>query len=263
MTVKRYYVDAPYGQIHYKVWGDIKDDKPLLLCLPPSPFSGVAYNTIAPFLASKYNVVALDYPGFGNSDTPTVEATIQIFAEAAITVTMQLRANKDIDVLGFHTGCLVAMEAACKKPKVFRQLILVDVPFFSVETQTELLSKKYGEISLSPDLSCLQPVWESCVINRKETLGMARAYELFVDQCRLGERGGVAFQAAFTYDCWGQASKVNAPTTIIATKAGLYEESLEAHRQIPGAELVEVHDVTISVLEQSALKIANIIMNDG
>jgi len=260
MISKRYYFDLPYGQLHYTAWGDLEENKRVLLCLSPSPFSHISYNTIAPMLAAEYYVVAVDYPGLGNSDGPSGTLTIGLIAEAVIELVRAFRSKNRIDVLGFHSGALVAIEAAVCSVDLFQNLILVDVPFFDEDERSLHLSKNYGQIKLSPNLSCLQTIWDSCVTNRLDTLGLKRGFELFLDQASLGERGGIIFEAAFKYDCFRQARKVKTPTTVIATRAGLYEESLKAHSAISNAKLVTVEDVSVSVLENAASQISDCIL---
>lgn len=89
-------------------------------------------------------------------------------------------------------------------------------------------------------MSCIQSVWDTGITNHLKTVNMERAFPLFIDQLCLGETGGAAFQAAFTYPCFAQGGKVATPTTIIATKAGLYEENLAACEIVSGANLVKV-----------------------
>jgi len=55
---------------------------------------------------------------------------------------------------------------------------------------------------------------------------------------------------------------MNIPTTVIATKAGLYEESLLTAKTIKGARLIKATDISVSVLEQTAPKLAAIILTD-
>lgn len=254
---KRSYFDWSGGQLHYTTWGSMGAGRPILLCFPPSPFSAVAYKTIAPMLAAKYCVIAVDYPGLGNSDWPDAPITIGLISEAVLELAATFEGKGPIDLLGFHSGTLVAIESVVRVPDLFRNLILIDVPFFKEADRKVHLTKKYGQINLGSELMCLQKIWDSCVSNRLSRLGLERGFELFLDQASLGEKGGVIFEAAFQYDCYGQAGKVTTPTVVIATRAGLYQESLGTHQVIPGAKLVTVEDVSVSVLEEAASKMSD------
>ena len=64
--MKRGYIDIPEGQIHYRTAGS---GEPLLL-LHRSPSSSEEFGDVIPILARDYWVVAMDTPGYGNSDDP-------------------------------------------------------------------------------------------------------------------------------------------------------------------------------------------------
>jgi len=81
-------------------------------------------------------------------------------------------------------------------------------------------------MELTPELSTLSDAWASSITRKLENISLKRAYELFMDQISTGEYGSSAYKAAFSYHCLDRFEKTNIPTTVIATKAGLYEESL-------------------------------------
>ena len=61
-------------------------DAPTVLLLHGFPTSSHMFRDLIPLLAAKYHVVAPDYPGFGNSTTPSVDAFEYTFANLAAVV---------------------------------------------------------------------------------------------------------------------------------------------------------------------------------
>jgi pimeloyl-ACP methyl ester carboxylesterase len=74
-------------------------------------------------------VIAIDTPGYGNSDGPSEVITIEDYAAA---IAEGLRGlgygpNRPIDVLGLHTGALIAAELAIAEPRSVRRVVLSGV----------------------------------------------------------------------------------------------------------------------------------------
>ncbi len=248
----KHYIDGPFGQIHIRRWGDDSCNEPLLICLAPSPFSGVAYSTLAPLLASERRVVAIDYPGYGLSDPCDKAPLIEDYAKAVAAVIEALSADEPVDLLGFHTGCLVAVETSLLFTERVKRMLLVDVPFFEPAKQEELLAKTPLESELSSELLGLNKAWDFCVAKRLEHIPLPRAYDMFLDYISAGQASNAAFRAAFQYSCEAQFSKVSTPCWVIATSSGLFEPSRATAEVIQNAELVELTEITVAVLEKGA-----------
>lgn len=260
MRTYRQYIEGPFGQIHLHIWGDLTTADHVFVCLAPSPYSGKSYKTIAPHLAEKYPVIAVDYPGYGQSDPVDGQPSIRDFANVAAAVIQNFVPTKKVILIGFHTGCLVAAETSLLGLNNVDRNILIDAPFFTDEKLVGLKKAKVGQLELSRELDCLSPAWGLSVQRAGAHIHIERAFDNFVDQVSSGVNGGDAFSAAFEYDCNGQFAKVDKKTFVIATQAGLYEESCRAARAIPGAKLVEVTSIPASVLEKEAAQTAKYVL---
>lgn len=90
--------------------------------LPPAPHTGAFYDTMRESL-SDFDTEALTYPGYG--DAPAIESpSIEGYAKALLPV------EKNAILIGFHTGCLVALEMAAQQEDIGK-IILVDVPLLA------------------------------------------------------------------------------------------------------------------------------------
>ena len=126
------YIDLDWGQIHRLQAAPSLVTEPTLVCFPPNPFSGNYYRQLMASLALDRTVVALDYPGLGQSDPSTTWRTVGDLAEIMIDAieTARLRDEHDqtIDVCGYHTGAMVAAEVAIRRPDLVRHVVLIGVP---------------------------------------------------------------------------------------------------------------------------------------
>ena len=70
MSIKGY-INGPEGQMHYRRSLECEPSDNGLLCFHMSPYSSIIYeNLLEEAKALDKNFVAIDTPGFGNSDEP-------------------------------------------------------------------------------------------------------------------------------------------------------------------------------------------------
>lgn len=251
--MKRAYADTAFGQIHLRRLAAREERAPPLVCLHPAPYSGLNFTTLAPKLNAGRTIIAPDYPGHGLSDAPTGRPTIADYAAAMLEA---VSGAGPCDLLGFHTGCLVAAEMALQDPAVVRRVILVDIPFFPPAERPGLRDRMGRGIALTADLDCLAAAWDFSVAKRLDTMGLDRAYALFIEHIRGGATAGDAFEAAFSYAPEDRFPEIARPVAVIATQSSLLAGTREAAAVIPGARLIERLDVTGGVLEAGADAIA-------
>jgi pimeloyl-ACP methyl ester carboxylesterase len=75
--------------------------------------------------SEKYQVIAVDLPGFGKSGNNRSEWTINSFGEDIATIIRQLN-QKKVVLVGFSMGAPVVIEAATKMPDQVIGVVLVD-----------------------------------------------------------------------------------------------------------------------------------------
>lgn len=128
-AIRRRFIDGPTGQIHLRVAGEGKAGVPLFL-FHMSPNSGRIWETIQAEMARDRPVVAIDTPGFGESDTPMEPPEIADYARTMAHVAATLGIGR-IDVMGYHTGSLTAVETALQQPALVRKVVMVSAPFYT------------------------------------------------------------------------------------------------------------------------------------
>ena len=102
-------------------------------------------------LAAHHRVLAIDLPGFGNSDKPTLDYTIDLFVKAVRDL-MTCEGLERAAVMGVSMGGRVALGLALDSPEVVERLVLVDAlgvgPPRRVLAYRVLLTKGLGELTL-------------------------------------------------------------------------------------------------------------------
>jgi pimeloyl-ACP methyl ester carboxylesterase len=128
--LRKMYVDCRFGQLHlhtsFPSSGGFDELTPLL-CVAPSNRTGRVFRPLLRDLGRDRSVYAPDLPGSGESDGPDHAPAVADHAAAFVDLIDSLRL-KQVDVLGYQSGSLAAIELALAKPEQVRRLILVGVP---------------------------------------------------------------------------------------------------------------------------------------
>lgn len=256
-AIERQYADTSFGQVHVRSHYPIGDDnRPPLICLHPAPSSGLYFTTVQPMLARNRHVSAPDYPGYGGSDPQEKPLSVAEYANAILETIAFLSFNQPVDLLGFHTGCLIAAEIAHSSTDWVRRVVMCDVPYFTADQQAALRDTMTQPMPVSTELESLRKPWDFNVAGRVDDVPLPRALELFAEHVRAGSRDWFAFDAAFRYDCAGRFSALAADVVCLGTQSGLLEPTKAAAAVIPDARFIDVPEVKSAVFESGAKDIA-------
>ncbi|GMG86308.1 alpha/beta fold hydrolase [Biformimicrobium ophioploci] len=153
--IRRGYLDADCGQLHYRICGEVS--APLLLLLHQTPSASEMYEPIMARLAKNFLVVALDTPGFGSSD-----ALVGEFSIAAVARTIQAAVAREFGgpvlVFGHHTGAAIAVQLAFDYPQFVRAIALCGPTLLS-EQQRKQLPATASPIALCESGVHWQEMW--------------------------------------------------------------------------------------------------------
>jgi pimeloyl-ACP methyl ester carboxylesterase len=255
--MKKLYSNTSYGQVHARIQEATGDASSApLVCLHPAPSSGLYFKTAMPLLNDGRDVLAPDYPGYGGSDPLDEPPAIGDYASAILEFLDSAGIDCPVDILGFHTGCLVAVEMAHLNLEAIRKIVLCDIPYFTAEQQDGMRDKVTQPMPLGAELQSLEGPWAFNVGSRIKDVAIDRAFELFAEHCRAGTRDWYGFGAAFSYDCVGRFSTLHADVTCLATQSGLHAPTVAAAAALPTAEFIDVPEVTTAVFEVGAEAIA-------
>ncbi len=261
MKQQKGYCDGPEGQLHWRMAEPAEvPAKPDLYCLSPAPFSSIAYADILPRLAHTRRVIAVDYPGQGGSDGDAECPTIESYAVSMLAAMKQLSNDTTVDVTGFHSGTLVAVETALQNAERIGEIVLVDVPAFDHETRVKYQSIIGAPFKPNDKLESLSKAWDMSVLNRKDAQPLDECLKLFADMVANGPRMNATFHAAFSYDVDAKFAALDRGMAIVATKSGLLDPSRRAAQLIKHSVLIERLDIQGSVLNARALSTAECVL---
>lgn len=110
-------------------------------------------------LAERHRILAIDLPGFGRSDKPALQYTIDLFVKAVHDL-MCFEKLERAAVMGVSMGGRVALGLALKAPEMVERLVLVDALGVgapkAVLAYRLLLTRGLGELTLSSTARALR-----------------------------------------------------------------------------------------------------------
>ena len=158
VEIVRRFVSVPAGVIHLAEAGE---GKPVLL-LHQTPRSSDEYRDVLPILGQRRRAIAMDTLGFGaSSRLPEGEYSIEKWAAGVIELLDALGIDR-ADVVGHHTGAVIATELAAVHRDRVRSVVLssnsfVDSAYRSANSGPAVVD----EAMARPDGSHLVELWRS------------------------------------------------------------------------------------------------------
>ncbi len=198
MTRTAHYIDCKFGQLHFYKQGEEGANTPLI-CFHMSPYSGRYYEKFQSEMAKDRLVICPDTPGYGGSDSPDAPASIEQLAGAMIELIEGL-GFAQVDLLGFHTGVLIATEIANRCPDMIRKLVLPGIPLVPADKRAAIRKNYENPRPYFEQDDFLSAKWAEAVASDKEGWDKERKIEMFADVMRAGFKSNWGFMAVFDYD---------------------------------------------------------------
>lgn len=251
VPVRRGYVDATHGQVHVRTAGSGERSTTPLVCLHMSPASGLVYERFMAEMGGSRQVIALDTPGFGASDPLRAHPKIEDYARVVAEVIESLRLPAPVDLLGYHTGSLIALELSRTRPDLVRRLVAVSLPVFSEAELVAFRALYSPEPIFTLDGANLLSKWSWFVdffrvgsVNTVED-----AARIFVARLSGGENHWWGHRAAFAYDVVAAAEEVDLPMLVLNPDDDLRTHTPRIMPHLVGATLADVPQWTHGFLD--------------
>jgi len=259
------YIDLDWGQIHRLQAAPSLVTEPTLVCFPPNPFSGNYYRQLMASLALDRTVVALDYPGLGQSDPLTTWRTVGDLAEIMIDAIESARLtdeqHQSIDVCGYHTGAMVAAEVAIRRPDLVRRVILIGVPYFADPAENDAeLQNVMQDRPLPTELAALESSWRFTMTDRHPDVVLERAYNNFLESAAAWRARAPVYRALHGYAAADRAVLVTQPALILNPHGGLKTHTRAYAQLIQDVSLVELPHLSYGVFDVAPEQIADIML---
>jgi len=248
---RRTFVDGPFGQIHAWMTPPVAGRAPLVL-LHPSPYSGAYYHALMHVMAPGRQLIALDTPGFGASAPPPGPTRLEDYAAALAQAVEGLKLeDSKFDLMGFHTGAMIAVELAVQQPDRVRRLILAGLPFQELAARAMVFAPMTKAPTLAEDGAHLMTYWKAIVGARSDGLSLLAAQRKFADTMSALPQVWRAYEALSRYPAEIQIPKVRQAVRLLFINEGLRAWTLRAVPLFRNAELVDLPD-----LDRDAFEIA-------
>jgi pimeloyl-ACP methyl ester carboxylesterase len=133
--------------VHYREWNNTGKSGGALVFLHGWRLDGTIWFPIITALLEKtrYNIYALDLPGFGKSQTPPSDFSLDGYREIIKTFAEKLELY-NIVIVGHSFGGRIAIMCAAMYPDIFQKIVLVDSAGIPDKTRKIRLKKRLVKI---------------------------------------------------------------------------------------------------------------------
>ena len=237
--VKKNYIDSLYGQLHYRKAGTITSSPPLI-CFHMSPNSGKIYEKFMEEMSKDRIIYAPDTPGFGESDPPFQEPSIEDYAKTMSNFIDKLGLKK-IDLIGYHTGSITCIALAILRPDIIRRIIQISCPIYNKD-ELEIRKNNYQRQPIEKNGDHLINKWKFML----PFYGKKTPRSILIRNFSEGLRGGPfshwGHKAAFNYDLKNNIKKINNPILIVNPNDDLVKQTPRGVNFAKNATLFEIKE---------------------
>lgn len=253
VSYKRGYVDGRFGQIHYHIAQPASGKSKLtpIVFFHQNPKSAYEYEFLLREMGKDRVAIAIDTPGYGESDRPPAPPSMEDLAGAMADALDALAYGKgrkkkgQVDVFGFHTGVFMAAELAVQRPDLVRRVVLSGIPYRPKEVRQARLAALPQEFGLPEDGSRTMARWQFIVQGRQEGVSLERATKDFIEDLHSTGYWWYAYNAVWHYPVEERFAALTQPVFIVEPHEMDLEETRKAHRELlPHADYVEIPEIT-------------------
>ena len=218
--MERFFLKTPYGRIHHVKEGS---GDPIIL-LHQTARSRDEYSEVIPLLAKDYQVLAMDTIGYGDSDKPSKQISIEEYASTVKMLIDELGFEK-ANVIGRHTGSFIAMEFAAAYPEQIDKLILSEPHYHDErmrkgeEVQAFFRSwvafwKEWQVSGIKDDGSHFLEAWEM-LKEHDPTMPPSLINRIILEYLKAGDMSTDAYHAVFNYPMEERIPLIQCPTLLM------------------------------------------------
>lgn len=216
--IRRRYVDTREGVVHLAEAGNGAagggaGGAPPVLLLHQSPRSCDEYREVLPLLGRSRRAITMDTLGYGASDPPA-EHTIEAYGRGVVALLDALDLPT-VDLVGHHTGGVVAVEVAAVVPDRVRRLVLSSTPLVDAADRARRAARPHviDEVEPSPDGTHLLDLWRG----RQDLYppGDAALLDRFVVDALRADDAGAGHRAVGRYVMEARLPRITAPVLCI------------------------------------------------
>jgi len=207
-ATSRHFFNTQFGDVHYMDVGS--SQAPPIILLHQTPRSIDEFAEVIPLLAVEHRVIAMDNPGYGCSDIPPRQPTVEEYADTVVELMDHLEISRAV-LVGHHTGGILAVDIAARYPDRVDSLALSGPHHMDAEMR-EMLRQISTQWRVQPDGSHMQEKWDKFIGWVDDP---AVVHRVVTDLLRAGETSEYGHFACADYLMENTLPKVNVPTLLI------------------------------------------------
>ncbi|UGY13491.1 alpha/beta fold hydrolase [Bradyrhizobium septentrionale] len=209
--IERRFIATRLGRIHIATAGA---GFPVLL-LHQTPRSWDEYRDVLSLLGRDFRAIAMDTLGFGDSERPLGEPSIELWAEGALALLDALEQPRSA-IVGHHTGAAIAVEIAASSPARVSALVLSACPFVDAARRAKHQGMRViDDVETRSDGAHLTELWA-----RRQPFYPADDTDLLrrfmIDALRAGEMAAEGHRVVNRYRMEDRLGHIRCPTLVIA-----------------------------------------------
>ena len=257
--IKKTFLNIDGIQVHARVSGVMNNINKPILCLHMSPFSSRNFENLLLELGKDRLAVAIDIPGFGESDPTDEEPTIDYLSKIIIRSMKKISSETSFDIIGDHTGAVIAMHIAAFNKSIVSNLILNGLPCFDqIEREDRYRNSNYNEPQT--DGLHLYKRWNS-VKMLSGTQATDKIIERnFIEALRGGPFAHWGHRAVFSYKLHETLAYINQPTLIFKPRDGLQDRTDKYFSKIKNSIVRDLPNENYGFLEYKSKEFASEIL---
>lgn len=255
--VRHGYAACQLGQLHYLEGLPASPaTAPPLVLFHQNPSTSEEYRFLLTMLARDRRVIAFDTPGYGMSDAPPAPLSMADYAAAMCDGIdgLGLAADGPVDLFGFHTGTLLAIEAGLRLGNRAGRLALAGIPFRPASERQARLDEIHAVAPPTDDgaaiFARLQWLWNFMVAERHPGVPIERAATMFAERAKPLHRYWWAYEGVWTYPIEARLQAIVQPTLVLLPDEMLRAHSLAAAALIPDVRTVDLPGLHRDIFEQ-------------
>ncbi len=209
------------------------------------------FDPVLPLLgAAGFHAVAMDTPGFGQSDRPAEPVGISGYA-AAIPAVLDALGWHCADILGHHTGGSIAAAFAAQHFGSVGKLILNGVALLSDEERAHFATFRFAPLEPVADGSHLTAAWRQRLTATPGWTNLPAMHRHVVELLANPTDYHWGFTAAFAHDLRADLLAIAAPTLVLTnTGEDLYEASQRAVALRPDFAFAALNGGTHDIVDE-------------
>jgi pimeloyl-ACP methyl ester carboxylesterase len=255
LPVTRAYATSRYGQLHYRiVTPTTAPTAPPLLCLHQTPSHSKDWMPVLPTLGQSRYVIAADTPGYGMSDAPPEPASIEDFAGVMAQLMTDLAAQAIIptgqfDVMGFHTGSLVATELLRSLPDRVRRAVVFGLAAYPADIRGAKLDHLLQTFPVpANNLDHVEALW-AIIQQLSDPRVTPEEKHINMAEClRLGSQMPWGYIAVYRYDFLKAMTRVTQPVLVMNPEDDLWRVTAATSHNFPNGRRYDLPGVRHRVL---------------